>query len=339
MNVKTTALALALALPAGFSAGIAQAAPVFNSGLNDGFYQNFESIWRTAESCTTNGGCLAFDAANDPTGYQRLDGSANNIIEGDILAGIFSVQNIESGGTNIWFQSATDQFSGYFAQEVVDVINPDPGGTSVDHLLLTNPTTDPFGILSSGEMLRLFVDDGAGVTVFEHNGTTFDDINKATDGTLWASFGSGATAVDPNDGIDLDGYAYGHIDVSLTGENLSDQEALLGVDLVTAGPALTITLGDVLNDVNETESGGTGPQVSTAAQCAAGLWTCSTLIATSEIEANPAGYFAGGAEPWAIRSNDPFTVYRTVPEPATIALVGMGLLGLGVARRRRREQG
>jgi hypothetical protein len=49
---------------------------------------------------------------------------------------------------------------------------------------------------------------------------------------------------------------------------------------------------------------------------------------------------AGGAPPagWQLASNDPLAGNVTIPEPATITLMGLGLMGMGFGARRRKQQ-
>lgn len=103
------------------------AAPAWGPGVNTIFFKNFESQYRHSGNCTPTT-CLPFAAANDPAGWQKVDPSMkNNILPGDVFAGIFEVQNINNQGAPIWdFDAGTDEFTGYFAQRVVAVLDPDP---------------------------------------------------------------------------------------------------------------------------------------------------------------------------------------------------------------------
>lgn len=315
----------------------AQATPAFDPGLNRLFFNNFENLYRPTENCAANdngGGCLPFQEGNDPTGWQRVDPFlANNVHEGDVFAGILNVQEIRNSGSQIYFSTPTDQFTGYFAQEVVDVAAGVHGGSLPDHLTLGNPTVDPFSILAAGESFRFWVDQGLGATAFNSGSSNalFDTVPEliaiATDGILWAGLGIGA-------GEPANGYAYAHTNLGLAG-NLAEPSAFVALDLVTIGPAYNAGALVLINDGNEDEVGGFLAPVTapcSPAQIAAGLIACTHFVATSEIEFNPD---SASGSPFFFGSNDPAEVLQAAPEPGTLSLVALVLIGLGAVSRRR----
>jgi hypothetical protein len=290
----------------------AGAAPVLTADVdNDLFFQNVEVIYRPSASCGV-GECLAFNPANDPVGWQRVIpinslgvGTGDRAQVADVIVGIINVQNIEApSGVPTWSMNiASDQLSGYFAQRIAAITLNDPA-LGIEHLTLDS-AIDPWGILPAGTMFALYVDDGAGFSAYETNGTILDDIGKAINGSLFGTL------------TEVGGYAYGHVDIDLALSNFSDQEAFVALNFIINNTGFGY-LG--LNDINENEVGG--------------LFLLNDLIGTSELEVNPA-YLTGGS-PWPFRSNDPVTEHP-VPEPSTMLLLGSGLLGLGFYARRKKK--
>lgn len=315
-------------------------AVVFTQGLHSIELLNVENVYRSTATCAESGGCLPFDPANDPVGFQRPDPTiANNIMQGDIFAGIFqsrTVTNILSGSTTWGFDNipagGIDTFTGYFAQQVV-AIQGDAVGP-LDRIILGTPAVDPFGVLGAGEVAQLWVDTGAG-TPFISSGlgtTTFSSIAAATDGSLWATLSVGATSAP----VDNDGYTYSEVDLGLTLANFTGS-FYTAWDILSQGPAFNIAGVNPINDPAEGIFGGiqAGDPGTTGFQnlfgvCfpIAGTYACNDIVGNGQLSVNEEFL-----SPWQFASQDPLLI-NVVPEPGTLALLGAMLVGAGFARRR-----
>ena len=138
----------------------------------------------------------------------------------------------------------------------------------------------------------------------------------------------------------MDGFGYAHIDFSATAANLSDQEAFFGLNLVRLGSAYNKGTLIGINDPNESEIGGEALFHTPAGIFPCALdpnqpLACTDFIGTAEIEANSqSALLLGGNSPWVFRSNDPFENRVAVPEPGTLALLSVAMLGIALSRRK-----
>jgi len=269
-----------------------------------------------------------------------LDNDQSGTISvGDQFWGVMNLQNLTNAGADSSGQTGPDiwplggsvpppEITGYFATEVAFVgppgssappYHPITAGSADIATIILKATTDPNGILAAGDVMNIYED----ANIDYNDATQLSARTTGTDGSLLGSFAMPANPYDPG------ATSYWYTLAPVTPPTVGNIGESYG-GLVEGANAFPFAFGPV-NDPNETYSSN--------AQLANGLdvdfWFNSELFTLAAGAAS--GFAVGDDLSMHFGSNDPgvFMPVSVIPEPSTIILLGMGLVGMAAIGRKR----
>jgi len=233
-----------------------------------------------------------------------IDANANNTIDaGDYFEGIFNTESISNIPNTIdkSGQLLSKELTGHFKISVVGGAIPIGGAGHVD-----------FGLME-GDFINLYVGEG---TTKNWDPAAADAIARASDGTLWASILPQSFYEGINDTTFIPPVSFNrnwaNVTINLTGYNIIP---LLYPEATPESPWHFI---DVDGDGIYTA----GIDIEHASGHIVDTFFTSTLTTPS------------GIPQWDFKSEDPYYINVSIPEPGTLLLLGVGLVGVATIRRR-----
>jgi hypothetical protein len=275
---------------------------------------------------------LKYDATlnNNAGGYRTFDPLTDQIGVNDIFVGIVGITSFPTGALG-QSQNLYNEISAIYAVQAISAVGAvaqSCGGsaavgvvTSCTYYEFGAPTVGLNGALSLADSLYSIgaisfanTTGNSFASVQEDSTPDFDRTPVA--GTEAAAFGSAA------DGIQR--FVFDLINVGQTG----------GDSFFTFAPAnvLELALFDATNQVPGVSPGSLGGRGTVSYSNVPG-WTFGPFVAITGT------LYSADAGPFVIHSDSTYTITaERIPEPASLALVGLALAGAGFASRKRKSQ-